>query len=132
MNYLVDTHIFLWIILSPKKISKEMQATLINPENTKHVSIVTFWEIAIKFSLGKIDMLGLLPDELPALAKETGFEVLTMDQDIVSSVFKLPKIKNKDPFDQMLAWQAISYDCILLTQDQDFSDYKDHGLKIVW
>lgn len=132
MKCLADTHIFLWIILSPKKIHTNIQDILIDPENQKFLSVVTFWEIALKFSLGKMDLAGVLPDKLPAIAKETGFTIVDIDADTASSFYKLPKIKNKDPFDRMLAWQAIRKDFHLLTQDRDFADYKNHGLEIVW
>lgn len=132
MILLVDTHVFLWAVLSPKRISKKVREILLDPECAKYVSIITFWEISLKFSLGKIDLTGVLPDELPTIAKDTGFEILNLDANTASSFYKLPKLRNKDPFDRMLAWQAISCGYCLLTQDEDFADYKDHGLKIVW
>lgn len=132
MNYLVDTHIFLWVTISPKKISKKIKSVLLDPEAAKYVSSVTFWETSLKYQLGKIGLTGILPDKLPAIAKDSGFEILDLDADTASSFHKLPKIKNKDPFDRMLAWQAISKDYYLLTQDRDFTEYKNHGLKIIW
>jgi len=132
VKYLVDTHVFLWVVLSPKKISKRIRGILLDTELTKYVSIITFWEISLKFSLGKIDLRGVLPDKFPTIAKNTGFELLNLDSETVSSFYKLPKIRNKDPFDRMLAWQAIREDCFLLTRDREFSDYKDDGLNIIW
>ena len=132
MKYLVDTHVFLWTVLSPQKISKRVKDILLDTELTKYVSIITFWEISLKFSLGKIDLRSVLPDKFPTIATNTGFEILNLDSGTVSSFYKLPKIRNKDPFDRMLAWQAIKEDFHLLTKDQDLADYKDHGLKIVW
>lgn len=132
MNYLVDTHVLLWIVLSPKKISKRVRNILLNPELIKHVSAITFWEISLKFSLGKIDLKGVLPDKLPTIAKDTGFEIINLDCDTASTFHKLPKINHQDPFDRMLAWQAIKEDYILLTRDKEFSGYKDDGLNIVW
>lgn len=132
MNCLIDTHIFLWVTISPKKISKKIKDLLLDPEATKHVSTITFWEISLKYSLGKIDLTNVYPDQLPAIAKDTGFEIIDLDADTASSFYKLPKLKNKDPFDRMLAWQAIAKDYYLLTKNHDFADYKDHGLKIIW
>ena len=132
MKYLVDTHVFLWVILSPKKVSNRVRDILIDPQFSKYVSIITFWEISLKFSLKKIDLEGVLPDDLPAAAKYTGFEILNLDSEMASSFYKLPKIGSKDPFDRMLAWQAISNDYYLVTKDKDFDKYKDRGLKIVW
>ncbi len=131
MNYLVDTHIFLWAIFSPKKLSRKVRGILVDQELTKYVSIISFWEIALKFSLGKIDLTGVLPDSLPTIAKDTGFEILNLETDTASSFYKLPRIKNKDPFDRMLAWQAICNNYILLTQDKGFFEYKDQDLEII-
>lgn len=131
MNYLVDTHIFLWSLFSSRKISKKLKVILLNPEVIKYVSAITFWEISLKFKLGKIELSGILPDRLPGLAQEVGFEILNLDADTASSFFKLPKLKNKDPFDRMLAWQAIKHNYHLMTKDPDFAHYKDYGLKVV-
>lgn len=132
MNYLVDTHVFLWATSSTEKLSKKIESILLDLKSTKYVSLVTFWEISLKFSTGKLYLKGSQPDDMSAMAEELGFEILNLDAKTVSSSYKLPKLKNKDPFDRMLAWQAICLDYHLLTQDQDFASYKDHGLKIVW
>lgn len=131
MNYLLDTHIFLWAIFSPEKISKNIKKILADRENIKYVSSVTFWEISLKFSKRKIDLQGILPDQFPGIAINDGFEILQLDENVTSSFFKLPKIKNKDPFDRMLAWQAICNNYILLTQDKSFMEYEDQNLKVV-
>ena len=130
MNYLVDTHIFLWTILSSKLVPKKIKSILSDPENNKYLSVITLWEISLKFSLGKLDLKGALPDKLPSVAENTGFELLNINKEIASSFYKLPIVKTKDPFDRMLAWQAINSDLILLTADSSFADYKKAGLKI--
>lgn len=132
MNYLVDTHVFLWAISAPEKLSKKAKSLLLDVDSAKYISLITFWEISLKFSTGKIDLKGGLPENMPFMAKRVGLEVLSLDIDTVSSFYKLPKLRNKDPFDRMLAWQAINKDFCLLTKDRDFADYKDRGLKIVW
>lgn len=131
MSYLIDTHIFLWVLFAPQKISKKIRTILADPEKVKCISLITFWEISLKYSLGKLKLPGILPDQLPSVAKDSGFEILNLDVDTTASFYKLPKLKNKDPFDRMLAWQAICKDCLFLTQDADFANYKDYGLKII-
>ncbi|MDP2637440.1 MAG: type II toxin-antitoxin system VapC family toxin [Candidatus Levybacteria bacterium] len=132
MNYLVDTHVFLWAISAPEKLSKKAKSLLLDVDSAKYISLITFWEISLKFSTGKIDLKGGLPESMPFMAKSVGLEVLSLDIDTVSSFYKLPKLINKDPFDRMLAWQAISKGFNLLTKDQGFTVYKDYGLKAVW
>ena len=75
--------------------------------------------------------MGVLPDELPDIAKKANFDILDLDVKTASSYHKLPKTNNKDPFDRMLAWQAMSGDYCLLTKDRGFAGFKDYGLKIV-
>ena len=131
MNYLLDTHIFLWTVFSPKKLPKSIRDALVNVEATKYVSVISFWEISLKFAVGKIDLKGILPDKLPEIARNDGFEIINLEKDVASSFFKLPRIKNNDPFDRMIAWQAICTKFTLLTQDEGFSEYKSQNLKIV-
>lgn len=132
MNFLLDTHIFLWAILTPEKISKKSRSSILDPDSTTYISTITFWEISLKFELGKIDLKGIMPDRLPEIARNDGFKILDLDADTTSSFYKLPKMKHKDPFDRMLAWQAIQKDFTLLTKDRYFADYKNHGLKTIW
>ena len=132
MSYLVDAHILLWSLFSPGRISKKVKDILSESETTKFVSVISIWEIAIKFSLGKLDVKGILPDSLPTIIKNARFEIMDLSTETAASFYKLPKMPNKDPFDRMLAWQAIGCDFCLLTKDRDFADYKNYGLKIVW
>lgn len=131
MNYILDTHIFLWALFEPEKISKKIKSVMLDRKSTCYVSTISFWEISLKFALGKIDMGKVLPDELPKTAIKDGFEILNLDIDTVSSFYKLPRIRNKDPFDRMLVWQSISKNYTLLTKDPDFTLYKKYGLTTV-
>ncbi len=131
MNYLIDTHIFLWSVISPKKIPQKISEILRDPEPTKYISVLSFWEISLKFSLDKIDLVGILPEELPDIAKKSNFDIIDLDLKTASSYYKLQKTNNKDPFDRMLAWQAICNNYILLTQDKGFFEYKDQDLEII-
>lgn len=132
MNYLVDTHVFLWSVLSTKKLSIKAKSILLDPELITYVSTITFWEISLKFSLGKIQLKGILPDILPKVAQKAGFTILPFDEHVASSFYKLPRVKHKDPFDRMIAWQAINKGHVLLTRDKSFSFYNDDGLSTIW
>lgn len=132
MSYLVDTHIFLWAVISPKKIPHQIRKILNDPEATKYISILSFWEISLKFSLDKIELVGILPEQLPDIAKKANFDIIDLDVKTASSYHKLPKTNNKDPFDRMLAWQAITKDYTLVTKDPDFASFGKYGLKTAW
>ena len=132
MKYLLDTHVLLWSLLATSKLSNTVKQVLTDPETVKYVSVISFWEISLKFALGKIDLQGVLPEQFPEVVKKTGFEILPLQPNTAASFYKLKKFKNKDPFDRMLAWQTIQENCVLVTRDEDFYCYKDEGLNIIW
>ena len=58
MNYLLDTHTFLWFLDGNANLSKKARSAIENSSNNNFVSIASIWEIAIKMSLGilKLDV----------------------------------------------------------------------------
>ncbi|MBI2327607.1 type II toxin-antitoxin system VapC family toxin [Candidatus Curtissbacteria bacterium] len=132
MNYLLDTHILLWVLFSPDKLSVKLKDIFSEPTSEKFVSAISVWEISLKYSMGKIKLEKRVPSEIPDAVLSMGFNFLDLDSYTASTFYKLPRFKNKDPFDRMLAWQAICTNYSLLTKDANFAIYKDHGLKVVW
>ena len=130
MNCLVDTHIFLWSLFDKKRISKRVQEILLQDGNQLYVSAVTFWEISLKCALGKLQLEGIDPAELPAAAQEANYQLIQMDSATAASFNKLPVEKHRDPFDRMLIWQAIRQNMILLSHDTELDVYCKYGLQI--
>ncbi len=86
----------------------------------------------IKYNLGKLELSGLIPDELPRLAKKMDLEVLEIDKDTMASFYKLPKVDtHKDPFDRIIIWKCINDNLILISQDRKFSKYQKFGLQSI-
>jgi PIN domain nuclease of toxin-antitoxin system len=131
MKYLIDTHIFLWSLFSPEKISQPVANIIREPSNRIFVSTITFWEIALKFSLNKLDLEGISPGDLPEFANKMNYEFLILSVDDAASFYHLPRISHKDPFDRMLIWQAIREKLVLITKDSKTSAYKEWGLKVL-
>ena len=96
------------------------------------MSIITFWEISLKYNLGKLDLKNVTPEELPDLAKQTGFEIFNLNEYNASSFHKLPKDSHKDPFDRLLIWQSIQNNMTVISRDKNFDEKKHFGLKIFW
>ena len=95
------------------------------------VSGISLWEISLKYSLGKLELFGTNPDEIYQKIPESGFDIIPVENDILSSYYKLPKKEDhKDPFDRLLIWQAINNDFILITIDKTIEKYMKDGLKI--
>jgi PIN domain nuclease of toxin-antitoxin system len=132
MNYLLDTHVFLWALLDTPKLSKPVTDILLDEGHTIFVSTVSFWEISIKYGLGKLSLENIRPEDLPLYAKKSGFELLQLDERTASSFHTLPRIAHCDPFDRMLIWQSINADMTIISKDGKFGEYLAHGVKLFW
>ncbi len=132
MNGLLDTHTFLWAAMSPEKLSRQARTLILDATNDISVSVVTFWEVSLKFILGKLELQGVTPADLPDAAAHMGFGVLTLAPEDAATFYRLPRLPHKDPFDRMLIWQAIRKDLTLISKDADFSSYQAYGLRLLW
>ena len=56
MNFLLDTHVFLWMAAAPEKLSVKAEECIMNADNTLYLSIVSLWEMQIKTQLGKLSL----------------------------------------------------------------------------
>jgi len=118
MKYLLDTHILLWWLSDPKKLSKKAQ-TLIHDRNQDiFVSSVSFWELVIKSGLGRIE----IPRNLLKILADDSIEILPLFPEATLGVLDLPQI-HKDPFDRMLIAQAKFHDMVLITRDESITEY---------
>ena len=132
MNYLLDTHAFIWSVFDPDRLGKKTKLLLENAENAIFVSVVSFWEISLKNALGKLELVNVNPDSFPDIAKELEFEVLPLAPGEAASFYQLPRTGPKDPFDRMIIWQAIRQKLTLLSRDKALKVYKEFGLKVIW
>lgn len=132
MIYLLDTHVFLWTIIDTKRISERALSIIENNENTIFVSAISFWEISLKYALGKLNLIGLEPNELMWQAKNLGFDLMPVSPESAASHYKLNAAWHRDPFDRMLIWQAIQNDITLISKDENIDKYQSAGLKIIW
>jgi PIN domain nuclease of toxin-antitoxin system len=132
VNCLLDTHVFLWTVFSPNSLSPKARKTIEDPSNTIYVSAVTYWEISLKYAIGKLTLTNVLPDALPDIGRRMNFEILDVDGETASSFYKLPRHVHKDPFDRFIVWQGIRRKMTLITKDADLGFYKGLGLKTLW
>lgn len=131
MKYLLDTHTLLWVLSSPEKLTQKVKTIISQTKHKTYVSTVSLWEISLKYQLGKIELYGVLPEELPQLIKKSGFTIKNINSEIASTFYKLPRL-HKDPFDRMLIWQSIREGLVLISKDKTFSDYESCGLNVFW
>ena len=122
MKFLLDTVTFLLAIDDETRVSDEARKYIEDPYEQVYLSSVSAWEIAVKHSLGRLD-LPLPPDRLVPLARDRlGAEELPLTESSALRVSRLPAI-HADPFDRVLVAQAISMGMTILTPDEAVRQY---------
>lgn len=116
---LLDTHLLLWAVSEPKKLSAHARQRI--DEAEVFVSAASIWEVSIKAALGK---LTADPAQLLAEIEPAGFRLLPVTGQHAAAVAQLPALHN-DPFDRMLVAQAKTEPLILLTNDSVLGGYGD-------
>ncbi|MEN9534919.1 MAG: hypothetical protein RLZ22_480 [Verrucomicrobiota bacterium] len=124
MNYLIDTHVFLWMLAEPSRLSPAARKVIVNPRHVVHVSAVTAVEIAIKVSLGKLEA----PDRLMGEIQTRGLRELPLRYQHGETLRALPP-HHADPFDRMLIAQAQNEELTIITHDEKFRSY---DVNILW
>jgi PIN domain nuclease of toxin-antitoxin system len=120
MNLLLDTHALIWFGENAPQLSKKAVQAIEFPGNVKYISMATLWEMAIKRSLGKLQLNRPLKDIIDAL-QSNGFELLTFVPVHILQVEGLPFI-HRDPFDRMLIAQALAEDLTIAGNEKLFDE----------
>lgn len=122
MNLLLDTVTFLDSALAPQDISARARALIIDPGNDLYISTVSYWEVAIKYSIGKLALPESPDSFMRKIREKLGAELLPLDEESALHVVRLPMI-HRDPFDRILICQAMVNGMIFLTSDSRISQY---------
>ena len=121
MKLLLDTHTFLWSV-SGKKLSQDAENAFLDTNNELFLSAVSYWEICIKQSIGK---LGLAANWVEVFDREMVFnhiQWLPIEKSHCQKISELPFLHG-DPFDRLLIAQAVLEDMTLLTADSNIHQY---------
>jgi PIN domain nuclease of toxin-antitoxin system len=130
MNILLDTHYLLWSFIDTTKLEKRIYDLLVAEENDIFYSQASLWEISIKYTLGKLTLEGITPEEFYHELKNSDFKCRRFMNDELVEFYKLP-IEHRDPFDRIMIWQAIKSEYSFLTHDSQAEKYVQYGLKIL-
>ena len=125
---MLDTHVFLWWVLDNPKLSKTAKNFIANPDNSIYLSAVSGWEMAIKWSIGKLT----LPAQPDVFVKQqleiNNFSSLPIQMAHGLYVHELPVI-HKDPFDRLLIAQSKIEDLLLISAG---SFFKEYSVSLLW
>jgi PIN domain nuclease of toxin-antitoxin system len=114
---LVDTHIALWALGDPARLTDHERALLVDPTVERCLSPISVWEAAIKRQAGRLRA----PRNLSALLAGE-FRMLEVDAVLLEAAAELPR-HHADPFDRVLIAHALRHDLDVLTRDPAFAAY---------
>jgi PIN domain nuclease of toxin-antitoxin system len=126
VRVLLDTAVFIFAVEAPDRLSKRAYSILKDPENIRELSSVSLTEIAIKTSLGK---LNISLDDIHQAIQDMDIRILPFTADHAFRIFEI-RAHHGDPFDRQIIAQALSEQIPVATSDEKFKMYE--GLKVIW
>jgi PIN domain nuclease of toxin-antitoxin system len=121
-SVLVDTHIALWALGDPARLSEAERSVLLDPAVDRCLSPISIWEAAIKREAGRLRA----PRNL-ALVLAGEFRMLDVTTQLLEAAAELPR-HHRDPFDRVLIAHALAGDLGVLTRDRAFAAY---GVRVI-
>jgi len=132
MKLLLDTHTLLWSIGKTNELSEKVIQEIKNADNEIFVSAVSLWEIALKYSIGKLHV-SFNVNKIPEYCRKMRFTLIPLEPVEALSSLQLPqKDSHKDPFDRMLILQCIKNEYVFVSKDAQAELYADEGLIYLW
>ena len=129
MKLLLDTHALLWHALNDARLSRNARAAIADSLNEVFVSPATYWELAIKISIGKLTVQQPFEDFLAAC--EARFALLPIETRHTAEVARLPFPRtHRDSFDRLIISQAIVEQMSIVSADAAFDTYS--SLSRIW
>ncbi len=128
MRLLLDTCTFLWLSQQPSRLSTAAAQAIDNSANGLFVSDISVWEITLKHATGKLPLPGVPRDWIPRKLEFHQLQSLTPKLSDFFRCGELPRT-HRDPFDRLLAAQAIEQELVLVSPDHPLSDL---GAARIW
>jgi PIN domain nuclease of toxin-antitoxin system len=128
MKLLLDTHAIIWWLLNDPKLSARAIDAISDADNRVYVSAATGWEIGIKVRSGRMPEMADYAADFVEAVIAGGFEHLAVEARH-GLIGGLMEGRHKDPFDRLIAAQALLEDMTLVTKDREMSQF---GCKVLW
>lgn len=127
MANLLDTHTFIWFVEGDTQLSEKVRKAIEVRGAENFVSIASLWEIAIKVSLGKLELKTPFPRILDEIVRN-GFKLLPIAFEDTLTLSSLP-FHHRDPFDRIIISQCIAQNMAVLSKDSIFDSYE---ITVIW
>lgn len=128
MNIILDTHTFLWFIGGSNRLSSHARDIIEDTSNDRYLSVASLWEMAIKVSIGKLD----IPLPFTRLVRQhvvgNSIDLLQIEPEHLDEQRRMP-FHHRDPFDRLIIAQAITEEMDVVGRDEAFEAYP---IRMVW
>lgn len=129
MKLLLDTHVFLWLVTAPDKVSQPALDAYQDRKHEVFLSVASAWEAQIKQQIGKLrEVTHSLREILTVEREKRNVKLLGVELDHVFALGELP-LHHRDPFDRLIIAQAIAEKAKVVTADPEFPNYP---VEILW
>ncbi len=122
MRVLIDTQCWLWMNVSPDRLSEKTRGLLLSRSTERLLSAASVWEITIKYQLGKLPLPFAPAEYVPDRMTLTRTRALAVSVEHALRAGTLPPL-HRDPFDRMLVAQALVEGVALLSSDRQLDGY---------
>jgi len=128
VQILLDTHAFIWWVLGDNSLSATARGHIADPNNACFVSAASAWEVTTKHRLGKLPQAAALAANFPAIVVRQGFIPLAITTVHAAHSGAFAQA-HKDPFDRMIAAQAIIEGMPVISNDPQLDQF---GIARLW
>jgi PIN domain nuclease of toxin-antitoxin system len=127
MDLLLDTHAFIWFVNGDNQLPDKSINLIKKLDNKCHISVASIWEIAIKLSIGKLDLNDKF-EEIAKIMKQNHIELLPITFEHIQKLLTLD-FHHRDPFDRIIISQWLVEKLTIITKDENFPKY---NIKTIW
>lgn len=124
LNYLLDTHVWIWAALEPNRLSARARAALEDPDNLRLISPVSCWEATMLQKKGRLELPTPAESWIKDALSAPGIEIAPLTCDIAAQAACLPDPFHGDPADRFLVSTARASGIPLITADARILDYR--------
>lgn len=121
MKILLDTHVLLWV-MTQQNLSTAATTAFLDTQNQLYLSVVSYWEICIKVSIGKLTLVPNWLDLIDEVIAVNGIQWLSIDKAHCQRLLTLPPLHG-DPFDRLLIAQVLTEQMIFMSADEKLRQY---------
>ncbi len=122
MNNLIDTHALIWFLNGDNELSDKAKKAIEDEDAINFISIASLWEIAIKISLGKLELKTPF-SKISEQIDNNGFQILPITFEDTLILSTLP-FHHRDPFDRIIISQSFNNKLAIISKDKYFNDYQ--------